>query len=277
MGYGPCRRGAVGNGYRQGAGDPTASGDRSSGPARRGRPRAPGARFRDGPRDMTEVVTAGHGLFREIYSHPSAPHFETLLRAVPTRYPYDARRAEQLLQDAGFTRGSDGFWMTPTGQRFTLEQWYLTGTTNERDSQILVDGLRRFGIDATSNLWGLQRTSQEERAKTPGIFGGSVPLPRQIPQPRYLSARKTVDGRNRFGFANPELDRSVDGFLTALDRSARVQQLAQAERIAMEQLRRYPPTGPLCNRACLVVKGSCAETCARCGRATAHRAWEWQS
>ena len=55
-------------------------------------------------------------------------------------------------------------------RRFTLEQWYLTGATNERDSAILVDGFRRFGIDASSNEWGIQRTSQEERAKTSGML-----------------------------------------------------------------------------------------------------------
>ncbi len=126
---------------------------------------------------LTDVVTAGRGLFREIYSHPNLDYFETLMRSIPTRYPHDVRRAEQLLREGGFTRGPDGGWLTPAGQRFTLEQWYLQGATNERDSQILTDGLRRFGIEATSNVFGLQRASQEDRAKTPGMFGGNVRAP----------------------------------------------------------------------------------------------------
>jgi peptide/nickel transport system substrate-binding protein len=227
---------------------------------------------------LTDIVTAGHGLFREIYSHPSAPHFETLLRAVPTRYPYDVRRAEQLLQDAGFTRGPDGFWMAPTGQRFTLEQWYLTGTTNERDSQILVDGLRRFGIDASSNLWGLQRTSQEERAKTPGIFGGSVPLPDKYHSRDISRPENRWTGGNRFGFANADLDRSVDGFLTALDRSERIDQLAQAERVAMEQLPAIPTYWTAVVTAhSSSLKGVAPKLVPDAGEQRLIWAWEWQS
>jgi len=45
---------------------------------------------------------------------------------------------------------------------------------------------------------------------------------------------------NRFGFSSPDLDRSVDGYLSALDRSERIQQLAQAERLAMEQVAAIP-------------------------------------
>ncbi len=187
---------------------------------------------------LTEVVTAGHGLLREIFSHPNADYYPTVLNAVPTRYPYDPSRAEQLLQQAGFSRGADGFLLTPSGERFTLEQWYLGGATNERDSQIIVDGFRRVGIDASSNVWGIQRSSIEERVRTSGMFGGSLG---SGPPDRYHTRNiarpeNRYSGTNRFGFSNPDMDRAIDGYLTALDRTERVQQLAEMERIAMDQL-----------------------------------------
>lgn len=189
---------------------------------------------------LTEIVTAGHGLFREIYTHPNADYFDTLLRTVPTRYAYDPRRAEQLLREAGFTRPADGGWLTPTGQRFTLEQWYLQGATNERDSQILADGFRRFGIDATSNVFGLQRAGQEDRAKTSGMFGGNVPLPDQYHSRNVARPENRWTGVNRFGFSNPDLDRFIDEYLTALDPSERTQRLAQMEQVAMERVAAIP-------------------------------------
>src|SRR5204863_9790894 len=147
---------------------------------------------------LTEVITVGKGLLREIYTHPNADYYDTVLSAVSTRYSYDPRRVEQLLLQAGFTRGSDGFWLTPGGERFTLEQWYLAGATNERDSVILVDTFRRLGIDATSNVFGIQRNSNEERVKTSGMFGGSLGFqPDRYHSREIATAANRWQGRNR--------------------------------------------------------------------------------
>jgi peptide/nickel transport system substrate-binding protein len=43
---------------------------------------------------------------------PTAGYYRQLQQAVPT-YPYDPRRVEQLMQEAGFARGSDGVWTSP--------------------------------------------------------------------------------------------------------------------------------------------------------------------
>ncbi len=189
--------------------------------------------------ELLEVITAGKGLLRDVYTHPHADYYETVLRAVPIRYRYDARRAQQLLEEAGFARGADGTWLTPRGERFTLEQWYIGGASNERESNILVAGWRRFGIEATSHLWGVQRTNAEERAKTSGIFGGSHNVDdfhsRDIARPE---TRWT--GSNRYGFVNREYDRLVEAWETTLDRTERIQHLAQMERIVMEELPAIP-------------------------------------
>jgi peptide/nickel transport system substrate-binding protein len=190
---------------------------------------------------LTEVITIGKGLLREIYTHPQSEHYETVLRAVTTRYAYDPRRVQQLLEEAAFTRGSDGFWLTPTGERFTLEQWYLAGATNERDSVILVDTFRRLGIDASSNVFGIQRASNEERVKSPGMFGGSLGfLPDRYHSREIARADNRWLGRNRFGFSHPDLDRFIEAYNASLDRSERIQNLAQMERVAMEQLPAIP-------------------------------------
>jgi len=189
---------------------------------------------------LAGIVTAGHGLFREIFTHPNADYYETLLRAATARYPYDPRRAEQLLREAGFTRGADAGWLTPTGERFTLESSYLTSATNERDSQILVDGFRRFGIDASSNLFGVTRTSQEERAKVSGLFGGNIDLDTKYHSRDIARAENRWTGANRYGFSNADFDRLTDAFLTSLDRSERIQALAEMERIGMERLPGIP-------------------------------------
>jgi len=53
---------------------------------------------------------------------PTAGYYRQLSQAVPT-YPYDPRRVEQLMQEAGFARGSDGVWASsdPRSGRMSFE------------------------------------------------------------------------------------------------------------------------------------------------------------
>ena len=184
---------------------------------------------------LWETITSGKGVLREVYTHPDVDYYDVIAKAAPIRYRYDARRAEQLLTEAGFARRSDGSWLTPSGDRFTFEQWYLTSASNDRESQILVDGLRQFGIDATSHLFGIQRTSNEERYTSPGLFGGAVFNPRyRIDEAARPENRWT--GANRWGYVNADIDRFSGLWDTTLDRSQRIQALAQMERIANEDV-----------------------------------------
>jgi peptide/nickel transport system substrate-binding protein len=222
------------------------------------------------------VITSGKGLLRDVYSHPQADYYETVLRAVSVRYRLDTRRAQQLLQEAGFNRGADG-WMTPRGDRFTLEQWYIAGASNERESQILVAGWRQFGIDATSHVWGVQRTSAEERAKQPGIFGGSIRVDqfhtRDIARPE-----NRWSGSNRFAYVNREYDRLLEGWETTLDRPQRIQHLAQMERILMDDL----PAVPLYHNPRVIAYAASLKNVEKrlvdeAGQERRLWEWEWQS
>ncbi len=187
---------------------------------------------------ITEATTDGRGLVRRTYTHPFTDYYENILSAVATRYAYDPRRAEQLLLDAGFSRASDGFWVTPSRERFSLEQWHLPGSANQQESVLVIDSLRRVGIDASSHLWGIQRTSNEDRAKTSGLFAGAANETGFLSFHSDLIARpeNRWTGANRIGYSNPEFDRLLDSFRVTLDRSERVGVIAQLERIASDEL-----------------------------------------
>jgi peptide/nickel transport system substrate-binding protein len=229
---------------------------------------------------INEVVTSARGLTREIFTHPYADYYDAVLRAVPMRYRADPRLAQQLLEEAGFARGGDGVWATPRGERFTLEQWHLPSTGNERESQILVEGLRRFGIDATSHLWGIQRTSNEERAKTSGLFAGAADTVGFLAYHSEQIARPETrwTGNNRLGYANLELDRIADAFETTLDRSERIQLIAQMERLASEDL---PAILLYYNPRCIAyvrgLMGVVRNLTPGAGQERLAWLWEWQS
>jgi peptide/nickel transport system substrate-binding protein len=189
---------------------------------------------------LTEICTAGKGLIREIFSHPSEDYYDTVRRAVTSSYSYDPRRAEQLLVQAGFSRGADGGWRTPGGERFTFEQYGLGGTTDDKDSAIIVENLRRFGIDATSRVFATARSSQEERSKISGMLNGSVVLPDIYHSRNAARPENRWTGSNRYGFINSEIDGYIDSYLNTVDGDERVQSLAQIERVAMDQLPALP-------------------------------------
>lgn len=227
--------------------------------------------------ELLETITSGKGLLRDVYTHPHADYYETVLRAVPVRYRYDVRRAQQLLEAAGFSRGADGIWVTPRGERFTLEQWYIASASNERESHILVATWRQFGIEATSHLWGVQRTRAEERAKQPGVFGGSIRVDqfhtRDIARPE-----NRWTGNNRFGYVSREYDRLLEAWETTLNRDQRIQHLAQMERILMEEL----PALPLYHNPRVIaytasLKGVTQRLVDEAGQERRMWQWEWQS
>ncbi len=223
---------------------------------------------------LLEVLTNNTAILRDLFTHPKEDYYDIVARAAPIRYRPDQRRAQQLLEEAGFTRSADGAWRTPSGDRFTLEQWYLASGTNERESHIMVDNLRRFGIEATSHLWGVQRVSNEDRAKTPGMFAGSKADPR-FHSKEVSGPENRWTGANRYGFiARESMDAFVEGWDTTLDRSQRVQHMAQMERIANAEV----PAIPMYFRARVLGHSSALKgvvTNLTPGAGGERKLWEW--
>jgi peptide/nickel transport system substrate-binding protein len=223
---------------------------------------------------LLEVLTNNTAILRDLYTHPKEDFYDIVAQAAPIRYRPDQRRAQQLLEEAGFTRSTDGAWRTPSGERFTLESWYLASGTNERESHIMVDSLRRFGVEATSHVWGVQRVSNEDRAKTPGMFAGSKADPR-FHSKEVSGPDNRWTGANRYGFVPREsMDAYVEGWDTTLDRSQRVQHMAVMERIANAEL----PALPMYFRARVLGHSSALKgvvTNLTPGAGGERRIWEW--
>ena len=67
------------------------------------------------------------------------------------------RRAEQLLNEVGYTKGPDGVFTSPTDGRLSLEARASANAQYEQDLLVITNGWQRLGIDATSNLWPIAR------------------------------------------------------------------------------------------------------------------------
>jgi peptide/nickel transport system substrate-binding protein len=201
---------------------------------------------------LLEIITSGKGFLRDVYTPPDADYYDAVLQAVRVRYRPDPRRAQALLEEAGFLKRADGAWLTPSGDRFTLELGYLTSASNEREETVMAEMLQRFGVAASAVLFGVQRTSNEERYTTPGLFGGNKVDARNHsreiagPENRWL-------GANRWGYTNPEVDRIMDLHDMTLERPQRIQHVIRLEQIALEE---DMPTIPLYFTASAVAHAS---------------------
>lgn len=189
-----------------------------------------------------EVLDYGKGIVTSALTSPRADYYAEVDRVI-TRYPYDPRRAQQSLEEAGLVRGADGFYVGRGGQPFRPGVWSSSGPKNEQENAVFVDSLRQAGIDATRHVFpAAQLRDAQARALIPGLSTRGYGTKRldtytseQVPKPE-----NRWKGDNRGGWSNPEYDRLFDAYNVALVRSERIRYIAQMERVFTEDLPGIP-------------------------------------
>jgi peptide/nickel transport system substrate-binding protein len=187
---------------------------------------------------LSGVLFEGEGIMTESPVPPNADYFAEVDRA-SMKYQYDPRRAEQLLADAGFNKGSDGIYRTPRGERFATELAVLQSPQNESEMSIMAATWRQFGIDVKEVVWpSVQARDAQLRNQAPGLTTTSGPAGEgtlvdhastELPRPE-----NRWTGSNRGGWVNAEFDRLAQQFNTTLARQERTRLLVQLARIFSE-------------------------------------------
>jgi peptide/nickel transport system substrate-binding protein len=178
------------------------------------------------------ALSDGEGRVPETFASPNERLFPVIDRAV-TKHPFDPRRAEQFLTEAGLTKDRDGFFTDTRATRLAPEYRVLQGDEYERAGQVVVDVMRRHGIDTElSVLPNNLIRNNEVRHQFPGLaMGGRQTL--QISLATYTTSwigtpANRWTGQNRGGWSDLEYDRLVETTSTALDPAVRDRALVQA-------------------------------------------------
>jgi peptide/nickel transport system substrate-binding protein len=172
---------------------------------------------------------------------PEQPEYAAVDRAI-VKYPFDPRRAEQLMVEAGFQRDREGFFADDRGR---FQPTYWVSPAEERLAPIMADIWRRVGIDFQPYVIpGPQARDNQVRSTFPGLISWGAGLPpgsiQTFRSDNAGTAANRWGGQNRGGWSSSEYDRAQEGYSIELDPRERTARLVDMARILSDQVPVYP-------------------------------------
>lgn len=190
---------------------------------------------------INDVRFDGEGLMADTVISPTVDYFAEIDRAI-AKYPHDPRRAEQLMSEAGFAKGPDGGYISPTDGRFSIELWQAYPQAEEQELVLMADVWKRAGLEARPYaLSPAQLGDGQLKASFPGLLTTGGPINdrglRAFGSAAIPTAEKRWGGGINFGgWSNPDYDRLLAAFDTTLDRQERIRQIVQMTKLVSEDL-----------------------------------------
>jgi len=156
---------------------------------------------------------------------------------ITTKYPYDIKKAEQLLDAAGWVKGSDGI-RAKDGKKLQFTLW--TGNINKVFGQLITvmqQQWKAIGVDATPKIeeWNafLSRITETHDFEMflVGFSWGVDP-----DQTTMWASQSYNGGFNMGKYANTQVDQFLAQGLTELDTAKRKALYVQMQNILMDEL-----------------------------------------
>lgn len=188
---------------------------------------------------MADTLQHGATPVAHSFLGPNQPQYREI-EAGLIRYEYDPRKAVQMIEGLGYTRGVDGFFRPDSSGRDAANQKLSvelrTTTLNELQlSSVLAvaDYWQRIGITVDQLVIPIQRQNDlEYRATYPAfeLLAGTPSDVRGIGQLHSSKARVPQNnfvGSNYARYINPEFDALIDRYFVTIPKQERRQVLGQ--------------------------------------------------
>ena len=181
--------------------------------------------------EVAAVATARLAPAAVVGLPPSYPLFPRM-EAAAGRYPFDLRRTEQLILDAGWVKGSDGVLRGPSGQPFDLEMYGA-----DTIQLILIDYWKRAGINAYPAPEKTGAVSPQEVIMADANFAGAaIETKGPFLYGDYAASQLPTEqnrwtGKNRPSWTNLEYEATFPLFEHSLVQSERDDLAVDLERI----------------------------------------------
>jgi peptide/nickel transport system substrate-binding protein len=189
---------------------------------------------------LVDGLLDGKSQIADTLFSPDLAFYPEVDRVIP-KYPYDLRRADELMGQAGFTKPAGGLYTSATGEPFKLP---ILGD-DAKELTLLVDSWKRAGVEIDrQDLPPALFADVEVRSVFPGLAVQFNNVTESTTLNKYVTSSIAQPPRwagfNRGGYSNPEFDRLSELYYQTLDRSARNGYLIQSMKILLDDNIAFP-------------------------------------
>jgi peptide/nickel transport system substrate-binding protein len=228
---------------------------------------------------LVDVLLAGLTPIAHSYVGPTQPEYKEVESSI-VRYEYDLRRAAQLIEELGYTKGPDDFYRDGASQKLSIEIRTTAGD-DLRDKLLfsVADDWQRAGIGVETLIIPRQRSDDREYRSTRPAF-------ELVRQPNDLSESALVrlhsseaalpeNGfrrSNRTRYMSPELDALIVRYLVTIPLRERLDLVRQIVHHISDQL---PVMGLLYDVSPMLISNRLQHVTAEQDTRNAHE-WDWR-
>ncbi len=193
--------------------------------------------------ELVDTLLPGQSSVADSWLLPNQPQYKEIEERNVIRFPYDPRKAMELISGLGYMRGSDGWFADAAGNRLSVEVRTTAGDdAREKMLLAIVDYWKQIGLQgnpvlvprqqaqdlayrATFPGFELNRNPPDERG-TQNLHSRLIPLPE--------NGFRVTGNRSRY--RNAELDTLVDRYFVTIPLQERMQIMGQIVRHFSENL-----------------------------------------
>lgn len=176
---------------------------------------------------FNEVATQGLAPVADSWFKPTDLLRPALEASVP-QFPYDPTRAQQLMGQAGWIRGTEGVFVhQQSAERFEIQISGRPGAGAERQLEIIASDWKALGAQPVIHLIPpAQVANREYLATYPGALLSNPPgdglITERLHTSNIAGPANRWTGRNASGYSNPSADVLQDKLLVTIDRAERL-------------------------------------------------------
>jgi peptide/nickel transport system substrate-binding protein len=192
---------------------------------------------------LVNTLLMGRSRIVSSFIGPNSPEF-TDLQAHLVEYPYDQRRATELISGLGMSKGPDGMFRDSAGQPVSVEIRTTAGDDLRNNAMLAAaDMWTRVGIGAEPVLIPRQRASDREYRVVRPAFE-LTHQPNELTERSLIrlhskqvpTAAKDWAGQNRARYSSPELDALIDQYFVTYSPRERLEAAKQINYHISDQL-----------------------------------------